>query len=280
MIIDVHTHIFPDDVRSDRARFFKGEPAFELLYAPEKSKMVSADEMVAMMDDQGVDRAVVFGFPWNDPDLVRKHNDYVARGVARHPDRLIGLGCLDPFAPNAREEAQECLASGLSGFGELAFYRSGIDEAARTALSPIMALAAEKDLPVMVHTNEPVGHDYPGKSPVTVRQILALLEAFPDNRIILAHWGGGVFFYHLMKKGVKPILENAWFDTAASPYLYDPAIYRTAVDILGPEKILFGSDYPLIPPSRYMKDMEKGGLTDAERDAVCGENTRSLFHLD
>jgi hypothetical protein len=53
-IIDVHTHIFPPEIRSQRDRFFGDEPEFDLLYSANTSKMAGADETVAMMDEDRV----------------------------------------------------------------------------------------------------------------------------------------------------------------------------------------------------------------------------------
>ena len=65
MIIDIHTHAFPKEIRDNRERFFGNEPAFELLYNSPKSRLVGVDETIAMMDEQGVDKSVIFGFPWH-----------------------------------------------------------------------------------------------------------------------------------------------------------------------------------------------------------------------
>lgn len=279
MIIDVHTHIFPEAVRKGRKAFFKGEPAFELLYDSPKSKIVGAGEIVSAMDDQGVDRSVVFGFPWKNIDTCRMHNDYILDAVKNYPDRLIGLCCLDPAHPDAASEATRCLQEGLSGLGELAFYESGFSQKTIDQLAPLMALCREADLPVMIHTNEPVGHSYPGKSPMTLGELYRLIRTFPDNKIVLAHWGGGIFFFHLMKKEVKAALANVYVDTAASPYLYDANIYRIALNILGPEKILFGSDYPLLPPQRYFAEMHKSGLNPSEIQQISGLAAKELLKL-
>ncbi len=193
MIIDFHTHIFPPSIRADRGRYFPGEPAFELLYASPKSRLAGAAEIVAAMDAHGVDRSVVFGFPWTRPEIFRENNDYILEAVRRFPDRLMGMGCLDPFAEGAAREAERCLEGGLSGIGELAFYRSGIDAECLARLEPVMALCRERGVPVLIHTNEPIGHPYPGKTPNTLRQIYDLVRRFRANRIVLAHWGGGVF---------------------------------------------------------------------------------------
>lgn len=279
MIVDVHVHTFPGEIREGRERFFAGEPAFQLLYDSPKSKLVSAEEIVATMDDQGVDKSLVFGFPWRNPDTVTLNNDYVIEAVAKYPDRLMGFCCLDPFIPFAAEEVARCLDAGLCGVGELAFYRSGIDSDCLDALDPVMALCRERDLPVMVHTNEPVGHVYPGKTPNTLAQIYAMVKRFSGNKLILAHWGAGIFFYSLLKREVKETLANVWVDTAASPFLYNPGIYRQALSLAGPDKVLFGTDFPLLRPARYFKEMDAAGLSEAEKAAVCGGNAASLFGL-
>ena len=279
MIIDIHTHAFPKVIRNEREKFFDNEPTFQMLYDAPKSKLVGADEIVAMMDAQGVDKSVIFGFPWRTADTFKRHNDYIMEAVHRHPERLIGFCCLDPMHPEAAAEAERCLHAGLSGIGELAFYTSGIDEASLEHLDPIMTLARRFDRPVMLHTNEPVGHQYPGKSPNTLAQIYAMVQRFKDNRIILAHWGGGLFFYAMLKKEVKEALTKVWFDTAASPYLYESSVYRQAISLAGPDKVLLGSDYPLLTPARYFKEMDQAKLSNSEKESICGDNAVKILNL-
>lgn len=279
MIIDFHVHTFPADIRDHRDRFFDDEPEFKLLYESPKSKLVSAEDIVATMDEQGVDLSVVFGFPWRTPETCRLNNDYVIDAVSRYPDRLRGMCCVDSLDPDAADEVQRCLDAGLSGVGELAFYGCGIDGECQLSLDPIMAMCRERDVPVLLHTNEEVGHLYPGKTPNTMIQIYETVSRFPDNTIVLAHWGGGIFFYNLLKKAVKETLKNVWYDTAASPFLYESRIYSYARDLVGIDKVLLGTDYPLLKPARYFKEMREGGLTREEMDAVCGQNAAALLKL-
>jgi len=277
VIIDVHTHIFADDVRRDRAAYFPGEPAFEWLYRSPQSKLIAADELVAAMDRQGVDVSVVFGFPWNDAGKTVRHNNYVMEAVTRYPDRLIGLCCLNPLLPGAVAEIERCLAGGLCGVGELAFYQSDWDDRILASLDPVMALCRERDLPVLLHTNEPVGHAYPGKAPMTLSHLYGLIERFQQNRLVLAIWGGGIFWYMLMKKEVSERLANVWFDTAASPYLYRPDIYRYALALVGEKRLLFGSDFPLLEPERYFREMRTAEIPAEAMVRICGANAAELF---
>ena len=121
---------------------------------------------------------------------------------------------------------------------------------------------------VLIHTNEPVGHKYPGKQEISLKQIENLIKSYPDNKIILAHWGGGIFFYSLLKKDIREVLKNVWFDTAASPYLYDAEIYKTAGSITGYDKILFGTDYPLLKPGRYYIEIDTSGIAQERNNFV------------
>ncbi len=279
MLIDCHTHLFPPEIRKTRELFFSEESAFELLYGDPRSRMIGTQELIAAMDAARVDRAVVFGFPWRQARLFRRHNDYIMEAVAAYPQRLIGLACFDAAHPEAVEETRRCIDGGLKGAGELAFYEEGITAASLEKLAPTMDICRERGLPVMLHTNEPVGHQYPGKAPNTLRQIYDLVRRFPDNLIILAHWGGGIFFYQLLKKEVKDVLKNVYYDTAATPYLYDPAIWTTACAIVGADRILFGTDFPLLNPDRYLREIEAAGVSSEERQQIMGANAARLWGL-
>ena len=112
-----------------------------------------------------------------------------------------------------------------------------------------------------------------------VGKVLELLKRYPSNKIVLAHWGGGIFFYMMMKREVRETLSNVWFDTAASPYLYIPEIYSVAGEIMGFDKILFGSDYPLLKPERYFKEMASVNQPPASIQKIKGENASELLRL-
>jgi len=279
MIIDFHTHVFPEEIREDREKYFPYEPAFKLLYSSPESKLAGAKEIVDSMDIEGVDKSVVLGFPWRSSDLSKRHNDYILEAIDRFPERLVGFCCIDPFNEEAVHEVVRCLEGGLSGIGEIAFYQSGIDEASQEKLKPLMEICEDKNLPVLIHTNEPVGHFYSGKTPNTLEQIYGLVRKISNNKIVLAHWGGGIFFFNLLKKEVREYLKNVYFDTAASPFLYYPQIYQIAVRIVGQNKILFGSDFPLLKPAQYFEEFKKAGLSKDEIESICGNNAARLLNL-
>jgi len=277
MIIDFHTHIFPPRFRQERGRLAKEDLAFQSLYSSPRAELASAEELVRSMDQNGVQRSVVFGFPWENASLYARHNDYIAESVHQYPDRLTGFCAFSPLSPGGAREAERCLSQGFSGVGELAFYGGGLTSEGVRGLEDVMEVCARNDVPFLLHTNEPVGHSYPGKTPDTLKQIYDFVRTYPVNRIVLAHWGGGLLFYGLMKKEVREALRNVWFDTAASPFLYTPEIYRIAGEIVGFQKILFGSDYPLIHPQRYFREMIAAEISTEQIAQIRGGNARRLL---
>lgn len=279
MQIDVHTHIFPPAIVQNRQRFYAGEPDFQLLYDSPRARLASVESLLEVMGATGVDRAVVFGFPWHNDDLTRRHNDYVLEAASRYAPALIPLCCVNPLAPGSREEADRCFALGARGLGELALY-GAVDQA--TALEGFKDLAACCKVYngiMLVHANEPVGHNYPGKAPLGLDFYYALAALAVDQPLILAHWGGGLGFFRLLKKEAPQILRNVYYDTAASPFLYQPAIYGHMAAIVGKESILFGSDYPLLSPGQYFQEMAVAAISPEEIRAIKGENAARLFNV-
>jgi uncharacterized protein len=277
-VLDIHTHIFPPAIVQDRERFFSKEPAFELLYRDQKkSPLSTAEGLIAAMDRDGVQASVTFGFPWKTPDLIRRSNDYVLESMQRYPDRLRGLACVNPEHPGAVAEAERCLKAGLKGLGELALYTASDGVSFEDRMAPLAALAGAHQVPLLLHTNEPVGHFYPGKAKLPFWDLYDLIKDFPGTTFILAHWGGGLWWYQMMKKEVAEVLRNTYYDTAASPFLYRPEIYRQAIQMIGVEKILYGSDYPLLGLKRYEKELEQAGVNQEEQAAVLGGNARRLL---
>jgi predicted TIM-barrel fold metal-dependent hydrolase len=279
MIIDFHTHIVPPEVRKNRERFFDGEPAFKLLYGVPGSRLCGPEELVENMDAQRIDKSVVFGFPWHTDDYFRANNDYVLDAVERFKGRLIGFATASPLARGAEKEFERCLKAGLSGIGELAVYDEGLSQDIQDRFEPIATMARRFEVPILLHTNEPVGHAYPGKTAVTLHELYRFLRQYNATRFVFAHWGGGIFFYHLMKREVKEVLKNTWFDTAASPFLYDKEVYALATRILGPDRIVFGSDFPLLKPGRYFEEMKEAGLSEEVFNKICGENAARLLRI-
>ncbi len=279
MIIDFHTHIFPPSFREERQRYLELDATFSALYSSPKAKLATAEELAASMDEAGIDRAVVMGVGWTHPQVAQEANDYIIESVRRHSSKLIGFCSVNPaWGAAAVEEAERCAEAGLRGIGELHADSQVFDVSDREVLAPLMKLAGERGLPVLVHGSEPVGHGYPGKGHTTPDLLYKMARDFPDNVFVCAHWGGGLPLYSLMPE-LPAELENVYLDTAASPFLYQPAIYSTVVDVAGSGHILFGTDYPLLSYKRSLEHLEEAHLAPEHQARILGGNAQRLLKL-
>ena len=200
MIIDTHVHICPKEVRENKEKLLDDEPEFAAIYRNPKSRLVGADELIEKMDEEGVDKSVVFGFPWRKEENFRLNNDYVLECASKYPNRLIPFCCFSLDSSSFEKEIKRCLDMGVRGIGEIAFYTRDMEGEERKILSKVALICEDANIPILLHTNEPVGHFYPGKSPMTLKSLYLLIKDNPNTKWILAHLGGGLPFFGYLKR--------------------------------------------------------------------------------
>jgi len=272
-VVDAHTHVFPPELVAERQVIASTDGGFRLIYGSGQARMADGPALLSYMENEGIDRAVAAGFPFEDEGLIRAANDY-ALDLAKTDHRVVPLVVVDPRGGDgAVAEAERCLAKGARGVGELAYYEAGFGERQRMGLEGLARFMEQKDMVLMLHLNEQVGHDYPGKARIDFAQVASFVQAHPKLKLILAHMGGGICFYEFMPE-IRKAFSNVYYDLAAAPFLYSRELYAFAARFLT-GKVLFGSDYPLLTLARYKADLE--GLGDETRGKLLHDNARGLF---
>jgi predicted TIM-barrel fold metal-dependent hydrolase len=276
MIIDSHVHILPAGMRDARGTLAALDPWFEVCHRGARP-IVTAEELLASMDAAGIDRSVCFAWPFADPAHCAEANDHLIAVQREHGDRLTCFATVSPGRPGAVAELRRCAGEGLRGAGELNADAQGFDLAA-PGIDEVAAACTDLGIPLVLHCSEPVGHDYPGKGTATPGPVAAFALRHPGLRLVCAHLGGGLPFYAHMPE-VAELCRRLWFDTAAGPYLFAPSAYRAVADLCGADRLLFGSDHPLLPARRYIDAFAQAELTAAERALVMGGNAAALLGL-
>jgi len=279
MVVDFHTHIFPPQVSERREDYLRRDSAFAEMYSSPKAQIATAEELLASMEEAEVDTSVVLGFAWSEQELCREHNEYLLEAAARSGGRLIPFCAIQPRAgDDALAETERCVRAGARGLGELRPESQGysLEQGGGDLLA---GAALRHDLVLLFHVSEPVGHSYPGKSGLGLDAFYRFVSCHQGLTAVGAHWAGGLPFYSLMPE-VRETLANVYVDTAATPFLYSPAIYRQVAELVGAERILFGSDYPLISQRRQRQAIEDGLRDDKDgKRLVLGENACRLLRL-
>lgn len=279
MIIDFHTHIFSPQIKKHRNRYIDSDPCFAILYSKKDAKLATADDLIASMDKAGIDISVVLNTGWTTHDLCVETNDYILESIARYPERLAGFCSVQPQSYEATlDEIERCAEKGAKGIGEIRPDMQLFDPRDEEVMTPFINAVMKHKLMLLSHASEPVGHIYPGKGAVTPEVLYPFISSYPELTIILSHWGGGLPFYALMPE-VREAIKNVFFDTAASPLLYSPRIYEQVVQLVGAERILFGSDYPLVEQGRALKEVTSLDLSEETKNLILSGNARKLLGI-
>ncbi|MBR6901062.1 MAG: amidohydrolase [Synergistaceae bacterium] len=288
-MIDFHVHVYPPEIIQNSELISKSEPYFNALTHNKVHRWATVDELLSAMTENGVERSVIFGFAFQDLELCRICNDYVISAVKNYPERLSGF-CVVPPSVHASAHAStrgfeaeiiRCAEQGLIGVGELFPEGQGFDITDKRETQSLAGILEELGMPLLLHTAEPVGHDYVGKGNIGPKEAAVFCSNNPELKVIFAHLGGGLWLYDLMPE-MKEILANAYYDLAALPWLYKPEIL-TAIKGAGLiEKFLFGSDFPILNPQRYKKiftDSVASRLSAADIEAITRRNARKVLKL-
>ena len=286
-IWDSHVHLFPPEIYQHWEHYAAMDPVFGSMTKRDKTgkraeeAWVNAEEALALADEAGVEGLCMQGWYFNDPGLMRLHNDYMADLLKKYPDRLKAFVSINPkFGWEALSEIERCAALGFCGIGELGPAANGYDFSDPDLLA-VLEMAQVLELPVNIHCSEMVGAEYPGRDRTPLEPLVGILKNNPELKLILAHLGGGLPFFERNKR-FKGLFGNVRYDLAAQPLLYDIGIIRAAITLVGPDRLFFGSDFPLLlyPSVKREADMslftgqirEEAGLEPEEYEKLMGRN--------
>jgi len=279
MIIDFHTHVFPPQIKKNRSKYIESDPCFAILYSDKNARLATVDELIDSMDKASVDVSVILNIGWTTHELCVETNDYILESIARYPDRLVGFCSVQPRSFQAAlDELERCAQGGIKGVGEIRPDIQLLDLYDEVLMAPFTDTLKKHNLILLTHSSEPVGHIYSGKGAVTPEVLYPFIVSHPELNVICSHWGGGLPFYALMPE-VKKAMPNVYFDTAASPFLYSPQIYGQVAEIIGGDKILFGSDYPLLAQERLIKEVESTDLPAETKTQILASNAQKLLGI-
>ncbi len=294
-LIDAHTHAYPSEVFADPVAWARtrGEHHWAQLVGPRADGkrplqgFADRPQMLRAMDAAGVERCVLLGWYWERQETCVWHNHVMAEWIRARPDRFSAFACVQPLAgPAVLDDLKRARDVGLCGIGE-SFPKAQGFAMSHPTWQAVLAWAAAEKLPVNLHVPELAGRDYPGFLAAALRDYQQLARQHPRVDFILAHWGGLLPLLALTP-AQRAELANVYYDTAASPLLYDTAVYRQVAAAVGAEKIVFGSDFPLrvFPREqqepdfiRPLDEVKNSGLTPPELELVLGGNARRLLRL-
>ncbi|MBI2994763.1 MAG: amidohydrolase [Gammaproteobacteria bacterium] len=279
--IDMHIHADADPrVITGRAKEFH-EAALKYFRAKHKHQSVGETaDMYRKLDMKAVLLAV------NSESGIGTcvTNEFVAEAQRQNPDVYIGFASVDPWAGGkAVDEVKRAVEElGLKGFkfhpATQAFYPN------EPRFYPIYAAISRYNVPVLVHTGTTgIGAGLPGGGGVKlggcrpIPYIDDVAADFPGINFILAHPSWPWQEEALAMAVHKP---NVFIDLSGwSPKYFSESLIRYSNSLLQ-DKIMFGTDYPLITPERWLQDFTKAPFKDEVRSKILFDNANRLLGLN
>ena len=278
--IDVHVHAeltrdghdpMPPELRAAAARYFRSD-----------QPLPTVDDLAAYYRERNM-AAVVFTVDWESRSGIPPiPNEEIAEAAAANADVLLPFASVDPARPDAVERARRLIAEhGVKGFkfhpNLQAFFPN--DRARLPALRGDRRSGAAGALPhAATAASAPVcraagGFRLKYSNPMCLDDVAA---DFPELQIVLAHpsfpWQDEAISVCLHK-------QNVWIDLSGwSPKYFPPQLVQYANSQLR-TKVLFGSDFPLITPDRWLEDFAQAPFKDEVRPLILKENAARLLGL-
>ena len=277
-----------------------------------------AERRLADMAETGVDMQVLSltapGVQNLEPDaaaaLQRTANDLLADTVRRRPDRFGGFATLATPDPQAAAAELKRAVTELGLDGAMLFGRTRDRNLDHPDNWPIFAMANELRAPLYIHPQAPVpavrealysgfggdvdaafatfglGWHYETGVQILRMVLSGVFDRFPDLQLITGHWGEVVLFYLERVDGLgcvskleRPVSDYVRQHLSVTPSgMWSERYLRWALEVLGPERILFSSDYPyrFTPGGGARRFLDAADLSDSDRHAIAHGNWERL----
>lgn len=264
MIIDFHTHVFPDKL---------AHPAMLKLHEQSGipySSEAAVSDLRAAMTSAGVDRSVLLHIATKE----NQHKHVLEFAKETDKDPFISFGSVVPGSETALEYIWRISDEGLKGVKfHPALQRTDAD---LESAMPMYDLIRALNLIVVFHA----GWDatYRDEERCSPRMLLHILKNFPGIKIVAAHMGG----LHIHDEVIEQLAGKAdlYFDTAytADPWIDKPTMEKM-IRMHGADKILFGSDFPWHLPLHELEFIESLDISAEEKELITGGNARRLLGI-
>ena len=260
MIIDAHTHCFPDSI-APRAILSLQKNSGNLRNYTDGT----ASDLIRNMDSEGIDYSFVLNIATN-PKQMHHVNAFAKSLIGT---RLIPFASVHPDSPEIMEELEWIKASGIPGIKFHPEYQGFFVDDAR--MKPVYKKISALGLITVFHAGYDIGYGFPvHASPVRMRRALAWF----DSPVIAAYWGGWCSWNEVLK---RLCATDILFDTSFSQGTMPTPIAQRILDRHGSDRIVFGSDSPWHSPSMDLGLLSVLSMDKAQLDRILWKNALSLL---
>ena len=228
-----------------------------------KGDVATAEDLAKNMDIYDIERS---GLSLLNGTSCKELNDEVLSAVKKFPDRIIGYAYINPREKNAIDEVHRCLQNDAFRGVKFHSWKSGYFPDNNTALDRVIDAVSEYDLPILTHTGTP---------PLALPQQWALVaKRHPNVNFIFAHIGYMDYGYGCVQAAKE--LKNVYVGTSGQ---VEVPVIQSALDELGPDKIIFGTDWPYKFVKSEIVKFEAYDISEEDRYKIFYKNAKTLWKI-
>ena len=260
MLIDFHTHVYPEKIAEKGVRYIGN---FYNLPMSQKGTLIHLKSVAQV---SGTTHVVLLGVAIK-PEVVESINRFTASMLDEY---TFGFGTIHPDYVNKQAEILYCLERGLTGIKIHPDMQAfPIDD---SRMFEVYELLSEKGAPIMIHMGD-ARYDFSHP-----KRLAEVMDRYPNLKVIGAHLGG----YQRWAESLEYLCgrPNLWFDTSSSLQFMDIELAKKIIQVHGYDHILFGTDYPITDQTEELKRLAKLELNETEEKAVLYENAAKLLGID
>ena len=266
MIINTHSHIFPDQI-VERV----------INYISKKGNMkpygqASLSGLLNNMEYAGIDYSVTLPIA-TEPRQQTSINNFAAN---LNNDKIIPFGTVNPYATDFADELVRLQNLGLRGIKLHPEYQ-GFDIDDKKIAYPVYEAAASLNIPIVFHAGFDVA--FPSTYHAAPQRIANVLKDFGNNTFILAHMGGMTNTLSLADSLEYIAGKNCFIDTSLASVFINTDLSMELINKHGTEKILFGTDFPWSDSKKEIEFIDSLPLSEADKDKIFYKNAAELFNI-
>lgn len=269
MIIDFHTHIFPDAIAGRSIDILKkGMLSASGRVYPERSDGTLAG-LKRLMDASGVDISVVLPIATREKQ-TESINQFAYKVTAENSGKVISFGSLFPFQKDACDVLKRLYEQGFKGI-KLHPEFQDFEVDSKVSIN-ILKQAEELGMMVVLHAGKDFGFTTPPKC--SPKALCNVLSEVSGKYIIAAHLGGFEMWDDVFRYLVG---TEIYLDTACLSLLIQDDDYRKIIMDHGSDKILFGSDNPWESPADTLKKLKGLNLPESDMENILHKNAERIL---
>jgi len=262
LIIDFHCHIYPEEVA---AKIF---PAAKQKLKVEIPGTGAPPDLRLRMRPGRIDKSVVLPLARGKGD-VRSLNQWVNSVCGSD---LIAFGAVHPLMDDLEEELDRLQSAGCQGVKMMPLLQEVYPDDPRC--SRLYEYLIARNMILVTHA----GSDPMPRKEVfgTPERFSRAIDCYPDLKLVLAHLGG-LRMWDQVRRHLVPAGPNLFFDTAYVSFYLPENEIADLIEEIGPERTLFGSDYPWEDPGRAAEIIKGLDLDSSDKEAILGTNAQRLL---